>query len=68
MTWYRCPVRAARPAGALTETEWGCPKGLDELCSHLVAGPKMKLLRRLVVLVDDPPSFRRVGRRANDAR
>src|SRR5207253_431282 len=38
----------------LSETERGRLIGVDQLLFHLVAGSKVKLLRGLVVFVDDP--------------
>ena len=51
--WYGSLVSAARPVAPLSETERGCLIGVDQLLFHLVAGPKMKLLRRFIVFVDD---------------
>ena len=53
--------------GPLSETERGCLIGVDQLLFHLIAGAKVKLLRRLIVFVDDSAiSSGELNRPAND--
>ena len=60
-------VSAARPVAPCPQTKRGCPVSINQLFFHLVAGPKVKLLRRLIVLVDDAAiGSGKLNRVAND--
>ena len=57
-SWWRSAICRAllfgrSTGGPLSETERGCLIRFDQLFFHLIAGAKMKLLRGLIVFVDD---------------
>ena len=45
---FRCST-----GSSLSETERGCVIGINQFLFHLVAGPEVKLLRGLIVFVND---------------